>query len=202
VLKTVGMPVLTVEIWTGFDDVPGFSGFFERFYRASHEGGSTGFVPQHLPFFRSVPFAPSWLSLSGPGNRETDWRVREACVNWCDPDYPPHEQEPYGRLFARLHEEHTGRAPEVYAGPRRPEVLVNGAPVESPVFFVPLDGEAVAPVGLLPAPDGTAWVVLPMPGRYRVVSGLHERRLDLAPQTGVPVPGYEHVQRLSLEEQG
>jgi hypothetical protein len=200
VLETVGMPVLTIEIWTGFDDVPGFSGFFERFYRASYAGGSTGFVPQHLPFFRSVPFTPSWPSLSGPGNRETDWRVREACVNWCDPGYPPCEEEPYGRLFARLYEEHTGRRPEVYAGRRCPEVLVSGAPVDSPVFFVPLNGEAAAPVGLLPAPDGTAWAVLPMQGSYRVVAGAHERGLEVEPQAGIPEPGYKYVQGMSLEE--
>jgi hypothetical protein len=33
------------------------------------------------------------------------------------------------------------------------------------------------------------------------MSGPHERRLDVAPQTGVPAPGYEHVKRVSLQEQ-
>jgi len=198
VLKSAGKPVMTVEIWTGFSDVEGLSGFFRRFYQTAYAGGETGFIPQHLPFFSGVEFRPSWLSLSGPGNRETDWRVRERCVNWCDPTQPPYEKEPYGQLFAELYRKYTGRALQAYAGERPPEVLASGAPAGAFVFMQPAD-PAVGPVqGLMAAPDGTAWFVLARAGSYMALAGGAHREVQVAQQAGIPQPGYGYLQRVSL----
>ena len=198
VLRSAGKPVMTVEIWTGFSDVEGMSGFFRKFYDTAYAGGETGFIPQHLPFFRPVDFTPSWLSLSGPGNRDTDWRVRQRLVNWCDPARPATEKEPYGRLFAELYQAHTGRALQVYAGERPPEVLVSAAPGGEVVFMQPADADVGPTRGLLAAPDGTAWFVLPRAGAYRMSADGAEKDLEVAPQSGVPQPGYDDVQRVSL----
>ncbi len=198
VLKTAGKPVMTVEIWTGFNDVEGMTGFFRNLYQTAYAGGETGFIPQHLPFFKSVEFKPSWLSLSGPGNRDLDWRVRQRMLNWCDPSQPADETEPYGRLFAELYREHTGRASESYSGEQPPEVLVSGAPVGTVVFMGPAVAAMGCLQGLLTAPDGTAWFVLPRAGAYELTAGGAEQAVQVAPQSGVPQPGYDYVQRVSL----
>ena len=190
-------PVMTVEIWTGFNDVEGMSGFFRRFYDTAYTGGGTGIIVQHLPFYQGVGFEPSWLSASGPGNRDADWRVR-TCVNWCDPKQPPCGREPYGRLFAGLYEKYTGRAPDVFQGARCPEVLVTGAPAGAVAFMLPADAAAGPAQGLLSAPDGSAWFVLPRAGSYRLVAGAAQA-VEVAAQAGVVQPGYDSVQRVPLQ---
>jgi len=198
VLRQVPQPVMTVEIWTGFSDVEGMSGFFRKFYDTSYRGGAAGFIPQHLPFFAPVDFTVRWLSLSGPGNRDADWRVRQRCVNWCDPRKPPYEKEPYGQLFARLYEEYTGRPLAVYGGELSPEVLVTGAPGGAVVEMAPGDSALQPAQGLLAAPDGTAWFVLPRSGDYTLRTDGVSRAVRVPAQSGIPKPGYDYVQRVSL----
>lgn len=197
-LQQADKPVMTVEIWTGFNDVEGMSGFFRKFYDTAYTGGETGLITQHLPFCKGVNFEPAWLSASGPGNRDTDWRVKR-CLNWCDPKQPPCEKEPYGQLFAGLYEKYTGRALDVYRGARCPEVLVTGAPAGAVAFMLPSDAAIGPAQGLLSAPDGSAWFVLPRAGSYRLVAGAAAQAVEVAPQAGVPQPGYDYVQRVSLQ---
>ncbi len=197
-LRNAPMPVLTVEIWGAYKDVEGVSGFFRAFYDKAYRGGSTGFIPQHLPFFEGVRFRPSWPSLSGPGNREADGRINSRCLNWCDPDRPACQPEPYGRLFADLHAEYTGRKVEVFRGRTAPELLASSLPADRPAFLVPEDPTVFAPVGLLAAPDGTAWFVVRHPGAYRLVSGADSKEVRVVPPGGDFAPGYDYIQRVEF----
>ena len=197
-LQQAGKPVMTVEIWMGFSDVEGVSGFFRKLYDVAYTGGSTGFIPQHMPFSKGVDFQPSWPSASGPGTRDTDWRVKR-CLNWCDPNQPACEKEPYGQLFAGLYEKYTGKALDVFQGARCPEVLVAGAPAGAVAFMLPADAAAGPAQGLLSAPDGSAWFVLPRAGSYMLVAGGAAQAVDVAPQAGIPQPGFDYVQRVSVQ---
>lgn len=197
-LEQVQKPLLTVEIWGGFSDTEGVSGFFRDFYSASYRAGSTGFIPQHLPFFESPVFRPRWLSASGVGNRPTDWRVRERCVNWCDPSTSPDERTPYGRLFAELYRKHVGRSLPVYEGAMRPEVLVEGLRPGEAAFLVPDDPAGGPARGVVAADNGTAWLVAERAGRYRLATPRDESALSVQGRKGVSRPGYDYVQRVDL----
>lgn len=194
-------PTVTVEIWGDFRDVNGVMGFFRDFERNVFKVGSTGYIPQHLPFVETARFTPMWLSDSGPGNRDTDGRVAQRCVNWCDPQQPAYRETPYGKLFAEMYREQTGASLPVSTGPQRPELLVSALPANEPVYLISSDPLRLPAIGLVAASDGTAWFVAPDAGRYTLSYRGGQREIEIARRPAYSGPGYDAVQRLSLAKE-
>lgn len=198
VLAEIDKPVLTNEIWFSTRNMDELVKFFRAYYATSYEGGATGMVPQHVMAHDSPEHDVRWLSLSGRGNRDASWVVRDRVVNWCDPSQPAWTLNRLGKVFAELHAEHLGRGPEPCDAPGPAELLVSGARPGEPAFLLSAEPDAPA-VGVRAAPDGTAWFTGVSPGDYRLVSERRVAHVTLEPGPAAPKPGYGHVQRLTVE---
>ena len=82
-----GKPFMCKEIYGGFQAPEKYLAFCREFYKKSFDLGSTGMLVQRLPLVRNQqnggPFAISWLSQSGLGNRDTAVTGRAELPNWC-----------------------------------------------------------------------------------------------------------------------
>ena len=195
-----GKPFFCKEIYGGFQAPEKFSTFVREFYRRSFELGSTGLLVQQLPLLRNPggePFAISWLSQSGAGNRDTPRSgFRSELPNWCDEKSPAPAESPYAKLFREQFKQHLGV--ELKAVTTSEGVLVTGLPPKSLAFLAPEDDTNAEPRGLLTAGDGTAWLVVHPSGAWRLLSDGKSTRLQIAPPTGAATPGYSRVQRVEV----
>jgi len=198
VLAEVDKPLITNEIWFNTRNTDKLVKFFRAYYATSYEGGASGMVPQHVMAVQSPDYDIRWLSLSGRGNRDASWRVRDRVPNWCDPAQPAWTLTRLGKLFSGLHARYTGREAEACDAPGPAELLVSGLRPGQAAFLLPQEPDAPA-VGVVAAPDGTAWFTGVQPGDYRFLSAAGDVAVVLEPGPAAPKPGYEHVQRLAVE---
>ena len=193
-------PFLTKEIYGGFQDVPNLSQFFRMFYEKSYAGGSTGVIVQHLPLARQEkPFRVTWLSDSGPGNRDTlNGSPRQAPPNWCDPSAPAWTPTPYSELFAELYRNFTRRNPAPAGAVTAPELLASGLAPDDFAMLLPRDLALAPASGVRAAADGTAWLAAAQPGEYDLVYSGGSRRMRLPAQALPRKPGYDYVRRIAV----
>jgi hypothetical protein len=191
-------PLLTKEIYGGFNPVDKASEFFRTFYDKAYEGGGTGVIVQSLPVMqRSAPSRVEWLSESGEGNRDTGFPPREL-ANWCDPSQPAWNPSPFTTLFADLYRKHTGHTPAPSHSETRGEVLVSGLAPDDIAFLVPEAPDVAETIGVRASGDGKAWIIEPQPGRYSVQApGKPAVRLA-AHAPAARKPGYDYVDRVSV----
>jgi Glycosyl hydrolases family 2, sugar binding domain/Glycosyl hydrolases family 2/Glycosyl hydrolases family 2, TIM barrel domain len=199
-LAAATKPFLTKEIYTGFADVKGLSSFFEVFYKKSFEGGGTGIIVQHLPVVRHpAEFDIKWLSASGQGNRDSGANIQEENLpNWCDAGQPVGSATPYCDLFSRLYRQFMKQPLPKFRGELAGEILVSGLEPGELVVMVAEAPDVTNSVGVRAAADGTAWVVVPVPGRYRL---FHQQGSLVVRALPRPLPrtaGYASVERLVL----
>jgi hypothetical protein len=191
-------PFLTKEIYTGFGDVENVSRFFRTFAEKSHALGGTGLIVQHLPLIvRSRPFAIDWLSQSGLGNRDASPTVSPGNLpNWCDPSQPTWTPSPYSDLFRTLHVKFLNRAPAASALERAAELLVTGLAADDLALLVPDDPAVSEALGVRAAEDGTAWIVPPRSGDYRLHHAGGSQRVQVPARISTRKPGYDDVERI------
>jgi len=191
-------PFLTKEIYTGFSDVTGLSGFLSTFNEKAYAGGGAGVIVQHIPLIeREHAFQVSWLSMSGTGNRNTGSEVeQENLPNWCDPQQPAWTPTAYSRLFAGFYAKYMKLAPSVRPGHARGELLISGLKANELALLVPLDAGVCAPFGVRAADDGTAWLNDVVPGEYKLYSGGGFTKIEVLAQKLASTPGYGSVQRI------
>jgi len=194
-----GKPFMCKEIYGGFNAPEKYTAFAQEFYRRSFQLGSTGMLVQQLPLLRSqgpTPFRISWLSASGWGNRDTaPGGFRAELPNWCDAEAPAPAGSPYAKLFHDLFKQYMNVEPKA-APAASVDVLTTGLTPKSPAFLTLEDFAGAEPRGLMTAADGSAWLVVPPAGAWRVVQDAKSTKIEMAPPpTGAP-NGYSHVQRI------
>ena len=192
-----GKPFLCKEIYGGFNQPERYKAFAEEYYRRSFALGSTGLLVQQLPLLRNAgaPYAISWPSASGTGNRNTSiMGFRNELPNWSDPHSPAPAASPFAELFHNLFAKYMGVEPKP-APVVTNDVLVTGLSPRSFVFLAPENDTTTEPRGLLAAPDGTAWFAAVAAGPWLVVdtAGLTKVNVTL-PST--LAPGYSQVQHV------
>ena len=193
-----GKPFLCKEIWGGFQEPEKYTVFCLAFYKQSFELGYTGMLVQQLPLLRGPGggrFVISWLSASGSGNRDTELPGRGELPNWCDAQSPASAATPFARLFRDLFQQYMGVEPKASRAPSD-GVLLTGLPPRSLALLAPDVPSTAEPRGLLTASDGSAWLVGMAPGTWRLEYGTRSTKIQIAPPTVTPTPGYAHVQRL------
>jgi hypothetical protein len=200
-LAVSAKPLLTKEIYAGFQDVSRLSQFFLTFYEKSHAGGSTGLVVQHLPLIRREdPFRITWLSESGAGNRDTlNGQPQFGLPNWSDPSLPAWQATAYSTLFAGLYRSFAHQSPVPAGGEISPELLVTGLLPDDFAVLLPRDPSMAPPPGVRAAADGTAWMVAEQPGEYDLVTPAGSMVVRLAAQRLPRQPGYDYVQRVAAQ---
>jgi len=155
-------------------------------------------------------FTISWPSLSGRGQRRQNLYLRGhkktfpefRHPNWCDPTKPVWRGQWSEEAGYRAVAEKAGVTPGI-ASERVPEVIVTltraGKPVAHEyVYVLPQAGQSANPVGVMTDAAGTAWFVLPEPGKYRAVSGDLETTFDTSRQPLKQAPGYHYIQQVRL----
>ena len=196
-----GKPFLNKEIYGGFLAPQKLSAFFRQFYQMSFDLGSSGMFVQQLPLLAGgpgEPFQVSWLSQSGPGNRDvTGLNPRGELPNWCDASHSPSTESVYAALFRDLYREHMGVA-LLPAPPTSSELLLTGLPPQSLVFVLPEDSALAPAQGMLSAADGTAWFVVLSTGKWRLWHDGKSQDIEVAVAADAAKPGYEHVQRVQV----
>ena len=159
-------PFLTKELYVGFADIPGMTGFFRAFYEKSYRGGGTGVIVQHLPLFEMRGrFTVSWPSQSGAGNRDTGAPMM--LPNWCDPAQPAWTPSAFSRLFADLYREFVKPPEAAPARPAQGELMVPNLDPDEFAMLWPPDLTVAAPLGVRASAQGDAWFTAP-PGPYRL----------------------------------
>lgn len=197
-VRSSNQPVITNEIW-GFGNWQRSEPWLRSYFRAAWDSGSVGLIIQFMPYCnRRRTFKVSWLSDSGPGNRDRGPQIRER-ANWCDPTRPAWEEDRFAPLLREITKKHTGWAPEPFEGRTVGEVLVSGAAPEAPVFLMPEDEGLGSVLGVWSAADGTAWFIVKRPGRYRIVQGRRSKSVEVIAQPLAAKPGYQNVQKISLK---
>jgi hypothetical protein len=195
-----GKPFLCKEIYGGFNVPEKYSAFAEEFYRRSFALGSTGMLVQQLPLLRNQgpePFAISWLSLSGCGNRNTSFAGgRSELPNWCDSHATPSAPTPFATLFHRLFQKYTGTELQP-ALPISGEVLFRKLPARSFAMLIPEEDATAEPRGLLAAPDGTAWFTAIPAGPWKLTSEGKTVDVDVRPGAAPP-SGYSNLQPIDI----
>jgi hypothetical protein len=191
-------PFLTKEIYGGFADLENMTRFFRAFYDKSTAGGGAGVIVQHLPLIQRLgPFQMQWLSESGRGNRDGGPGGSQL-PNWCDASQPAWSPTLYSRLFAELYQKAMNQAQAPYSGETAGELLVSGLAPDEVAILAPRDPGLAEAVGVRAAADGTAWIVAP-PGTYRLHYRDGSREVIVQPARFSEKPGYEYVQRISIE---
>jgi hypothetical protein len=192
-------PILTKEIYAGFrDNVDKLSVFFRQFYQKSWDGRGTGVIVQHIPLIeRTTPFKIQWLSDSGLGNRDSDNVPEGTLPNWCDPSQPMWRPSPYAKLFADLWQQYMKRAAIAATHVSESEVLVSGLKPNEIAILLPKDRASGEALGIRAAADGTAWIVAPRAGEYRLVHESGALTIHAHAQTILAKPGYDYVERVS-----
>lgn len=193
-------PVLTKEIYAGFrDNVDKLTVFFSQFYEKSWAGRGTGVIVQHIPLIdRPTPFKIQWLSDSGLGNRDIAEMPEATLPNWCDPSQPVWTPSAYAKLFGDLWQKYMNRAPVAATSVNETEVLVSGLKPDELAILMPKDAGLVEPLGVRAAADGTAWIVAPRTGDYRLVYERGSLAIQARKQQIPAKPGYDYVQRASV----
>lgn len=216
---TTDKPLLTNEIWASFTPFDLYQKFFTNFYTKTWQGGTAGLIVQHLSVAKTDgSFEAAWPSESGEGGRGGDPGLKKF-ANWSDPSKPAFALDQYGDLFAGLAKTITGIPPKPFDGMSVGQVLVSGSkpgtPVASsasstpaasaapaaspaPVFLVPDNPALAEATGVLPAADGTAWLVVPRPGPYRALQDGHAQPLTVAPAKTAAGPGFDYLQKVDL----
>jgi hypothetical protein len=201
-LAASSKPLLTKEIYTGFADVENLSRFFRIFYEKSYSGGSTGILVQHLPVIQQGIFAVSripvpWLSDSGLGNRNFAWA--DILPNWYESGWPAWKLSPYGELFADLQRKFMKQNPAPYNGETAPELLVSGLAPDHIAILLPQDPAIDEAVGTRADEKGTAWIVAPRSGSYRLY--YHDGSQTIHAH-GQPIPSksvWDSVERINIK---
>jgi hypothetical protein len=195
-------PVLTKEIYAGFraDVFDKLSQFFHVFYQKSWDGRGTGVIVQHIPLIqRQTPFKIQWLSDSGPGNRDAGDVPEATLPNWCDPSQPVWTPSPYAKLFADLWQQYMKRPPVAATQLSETEVLVSGLKPNELAILLPKESAVTEPLGMRAAADGTAWIVLPRAGEYKLVHDRGSLAIRVRAQSLAPKPGYDYVERVKVK---
>jgi hypothetical protein len=192
-----GKPFMCKEIYGGFNAPEKYAAFVQEYYRRSFQLGSTGMLVQQLPLLRfqgPKPFRISWLSASGPGNRDTaPGGIRGELPNWCDAEAPAAAETPYAKLFRDLFQQYMHVVPAA-APAAEFDLLAKGLTPKSPVFLVPEDSTTAEPHGLMTAADGSAWLFVPAAGDWRLVQGTTSIKVRPPPPSATSTSGYSAVQ--------
>jgi hypothetical protein len=192
-------PLLTKEIYGGFADLENMSRFFRSFYEKSYAGGGAGILVQHMPMIQSVVATTRipvpWLSESGMGNRDTTITG----LNWYGSNQPAWTSGPYGELFAELQKKFQKQTPAPYRGQTAPELLVSGLAPDDVAILMPPDRTLAEPVGTRAASDGTAWIIAPGVGAYRLFHREGSKPIRIQPRSFPSKPGYEYVERFNIK---
>jgi hypothetical protein len=192
-------PVLTKEIYGGFQNADKMGAFFRQFYEKSWTGQGTGVIVQHLPLIdRRSLFEISWLSESGAGNRDTGQIPEATLPDWCDPSQPLWTPGPYSKLFAQLYQQYVKRKPAAARRLNESELLVSGLEPDELAILLPRDPETVEAIGVRADGKGAAWIMAPAAGEYRLVSDAGSRPVHVRAQTLPDKPGYDYVERITL----
>jgi hypothetical protein len=194
-------PVLTKEIYAGFrDNVDKLSEFFKVFYQKSWDGRGTGVIVQHIPLIdRKTPFKIEWLSDSGLGNRDSENVPTGTLPDWCDASQPMWTPSPYAKIFAELWQQYMKRPAVAATQLNESEVLVSGLKPNELAILLPKESTVVAPLGVRAAADGTAWLVLPRAGEYRLVHDRGAMGIKVRAQTLPDKAGYDYVERVKIK---
>jgi hypothetical protein len=195
-LAASSKPLLTKEIYAGFADVENLSRFFRNFYEKSYSGGSTGILVQHLPVIQGRPSHTEWLSDSGRGNRDS---AAAGLPNWYDPAQPAWTATPYNDLFADLQKKFVKRGPSPYNGDTAPELLISGLAPDDLAILVPQDPDLDDPLGVRADTNGTAWIVAPWAGSYRLYYKDGSQPIRTRAQHLPSKPGYDSVERINVK---
>ena len=173
-----------------------------------------GFTKE-VPGMLSAPLLPkiTWPSQSGADARidpfgegtQQAWGKAAIYLNWCDPSLPVSQPTATRAWWKKMHRELTGTDVGPLSDTRVPEVIVTvlsapGRPVPGTMVFVqPLEGQGLVFYGVKADADGKSWFVLPEEGRYRFACAGRSAEVACKRQKVDVTPGYEHVQRVSIE---
>jgi hypothetical protein len=78
---------------------------------------------------------------------------------------------------------------------------VAGLAADDLALLVPDDPAVAEAVGVRAAADGTAWIVPPRPGDYRIHYEGGSQPIRVPPRRGTSKPGYGDVERVSVKRQ-
>ena len=212
----------------GYDEqppmLPGWLNFIKTLPGRNIHGLQTFFLTDmdyrgftfQVPGMLSQPLNPkiTWPSQSGADARvdpfgegtQQAWGKAAVYVNWCDPTLPVSKPTALRAWWKNMFHELAGEDVGPLSKTRVPEVIITvlaapGKPVPGAMVFVsPLENQAVVPYGVKADADGNAWFVLPEEGRYRFTAGKASVEVKCK-RTKIDVkPGYEHVQRVNIEQ--
>jgi hypothetical protein len=89
-------------------------------------------------------------------------------LNWYESGWPAWTLGPYGELFADLEKKFMKQNPAPYSGETAPELLVSGLASDHIAILIPQDPDLDEAVGTRADEKGTAWIVAPRAGSYRL----------------------------------
>ncbi len=142
-----------------------------------------------------------WPSLSGPGikcEQLTTGLGHLSLINWFDPARPEATPTPVAETIRDCWEPMPALAAET-----PPEAIVSVTEGGGPragvaVIAFPVEDQPVSPVGAITDPAGTAWLVLPAAGRYRLVCEGRSVEWDARRLPREAAPGWSHIPRAAI----
>lgn len=142
-----------------------------------------------------------WPSLSGPGIKCEQLRTglgHLSLINWFDPKRPEATPTPVAETIRDCWE-----PMPALAGETAPEVIVSVTQGGKPragvaVIAFPTADQAVSAVGAVADPAGTAWLVLPAAGRYRLLCEGRSVDWDARRLARQAPPGWSHIPRAEI----
>ena len=197
-------PILCKEIYGGFRDVPATLRFFRTYYEKSFALKSTGTIVQNLPLLawsQHPAYAVQWLSASGQGNRDKPTSSLSGESRELVRSLPAGLEavalragvRPVVEAISEERIEAHGRRSAAGCPGIGPSPRLTG--LAGPAY------PALAnPRGILAATDGTAWIVAPQSGRWRLSHQRGEKLIEFKSSAEGPLPGYAHVQRVNAGE--
>jgi hypothetical protein len=197
-LAASSKPLLTKEIYAGFGDVENLSRFFRVFYEKSFTGGSTGILVQHLPVIQGRGTSqPEWLSDSGLGNRDS--APTGGLPNWYDPSQPNWTLGAYGELFADLRKKFVKLNAAPNSSETGAELLISGLAPGDLAMLSPQDPTLDDAVGTRADAKGTAWIMAPRAGSYRLYYKDGSQPIRTHAQHMPSKLGYDSVERIDIK---
>jgi hypothetical protein len=158
--------------------VENLSRFFRIFYEKSYSGGSAGILVQHLPMIQIGLIPKSRIPVPWLSDRKLG---------------------PYGELFADLEKRLMKQSPAPYSGETAPELLVSGLAPDHIAILLPQDPDLDDAVGTRADEKGTAWIVAPRAGSYRLYYRDGSRPIQTQAQHLPSKPGYDSVERINIK---
>lgn len=101
--------------------------------------------------------------------------------------------------FADLQRTFVKSSPVPYKGETAPELLVSGLAADDLAILLPRDPDLDDAVETRAAVDGTAWIVAPRAGSYRLYYRDGSQPIQTHAQDLPSKPGYDSVERINIK---